>query len=303
MLTRKRYREVPPRVDYELTERARSLAPILGELARWGYEWTWSAPASHRGHRPRSDLPSHPRPDAHRRHTDGNVELVVTDGRGEEPMSYVVSLAGRRRQPARGRQRQEPTHHCAAAPMPGSALSRRSVTATPCSATGDRGLADALLDVLDPRSRPRGRDRRAAAPPPRRRPSRRVDPGPARAGLGVLASAVSAGRALLAGVRRLVDVREAAGVVLAEQLRERRRLPAGLLALAELRRGAGRRLVAAGVGAVPGREGKAAREVAAGAEGARVGQPQRRRIGVAAVVGIAVGGERQRLGARRVRTA
>jgi hypothetical protein len=44
MLTRKRYREVPPRVDYELTERARQLAPILGELARWGYEWAWGPP-------------------------------------------------------------------------------------------------------------------------------------------------------------------------------------------------------------------------------------------------------------------
>jgi len=44
MLTRKRYREVPPRVDYELTARARELMPILGELARWGYEWVWSPP-------------------------------------------------------------------------------------------------------------------------------------------------------------------------------------------------------------------------------------------------------------------
>jgi len=44
MLTRKRYREVPPRVDYELTERARDLMPILGELARWGYQWTWGSP-------------------------------------------------------------------------------------------------------------------------------------------------------------------------------------------------------------------------------------------------------------------
>jgi DNA-binding HxlR family transcriptional regulator len=44
MLTRKRYREVPPRVDYELTERSRELAPVLGELARWGYEWAWSPP-------------------------------------------------------------------------------------------------------------------------------------------------------------------------------------------------------------------------------------------------------------------
>jgi DNA-binding HxlR family transcriptional regulator len=46
LLTRQRYREVPPRVDYELTERARELMPVLGELARWGYAWAWSAPRS-----------------------------------------------------------------------------------------------------------------------------------------------------------------------------------------------------------------------------------------------------------------
>ena len=44
LLTRQRYREVPPRVDYELTERARELMPVLGALARWGYDWAWSAP-------------------------------------------------------------------------------------------------------------------------------------------------------------------------------------------------------------------------------------------------------------------
>jgi DNA-binding HxlR family transcriptional regulator len=44
LLTRQRYREVPPRVDYELTERSRALMPVLGELARWGYDWTWGAP-------------------------------------------------------------------------------------------------------------------------------------------------------------------------------------------------------------------------------------------------------------------
>ena len=44
LLTRQRYREVPPRVDYELTERARALLPVIGELARWGYGWAWSPP-------------------------------------------------------------------------------------------------------------------------------------------------------------------------------------------------------------------------------------------------------------------
>ena len=44
LLTRQRYREVPPRVDYELTERAGELMPVVGALARWGYDWTWSPP-------------------------------------------------------------------------------------------------------------------------------------------------------------------------------------------------------------------------------------------------------------------
>lgn len=44
LLTRQRYREVPPRVDYELTQRSQQLLPVLGALARWGYEWAWTAP-------------------------------------------------------------------------------------------------------------------------------------------------------------------------------------------------------------------------------------------------------------------
>jgi DNA-binding HxlR family transcriptional regulator len=44
LLTRQRYREVPPRVEYELTDRAKELMPVLGALARWGYDWAWSIP-------------------------------------------------------------------------------------------------------------------------------------------------------------------------------------------------------------------------------------------------------------------
>jgi DNA-binding HxlR family transcriptional regulator len=38
ILTRRRFREVPPRVEYRLTPRAEALMPVLGELARWGYK-------------------------------------------------------------------------------------------------------------------------------------------------------------------------------------------------------------------------------------------------------------------------
>ncbi len=44
LLTRQRYREVPPRVDYELTPRSRELLAVLGALARWGLDWAWTAP-------------------------------------------------------------------------------------------------------------------------------------------------------------------------------------------------------------------------------------------------------------------
>jgi DNA-binding HxlR family transcriptional regulator len=94
LLTRQRYREVPPRVDYELTERSRELMPVLGALARWGYDWTWSAP------RPGEDVnigaifrlaPGMLAPPEHLR---GTVELVV-EARGELPeRRFQLTLAG-----------------------------------------------------------------------------------------------------------------------------------------------------------------------------------------------------------------
>jgi hypothetical protein len=33
-------------VEYGLTPRAQELMPVLGALARWGYEWAWSPPRS-----------------------------------------------------------------------------------------------------------------------------------------------------------------------------------------------------------------------------------------------------------------
>lgn len=49
LLTRQRYREVPPRVDYELTDRAKDLLPVIGALSRWGYQWAWSPPREGEG--------------------------------------------------------------------------------------------------------------------------------------------------------------------------------------------------------------------------------------------------------------
>jgi DNA-binding HxlR family transcriptional regulator len=94
MLTRQRFREVPPRVDYELTERAQELLPVLGELARWGYEWTWSSPRENE----LIDIGAiirlapglvHP---PHK--LSGSVEFTVTNtSKGGETASYLVTVS------------------------------------------------------------------------------------------------------------------------------------------------------------------------------------------------------------------
>ena len=36
LVTRTQYLEVPPRVEYSLTEEGKTLKPIISELSRWG---------------------------------------------------------------------------------------------------------------------------------------------------------------------------------------------------------------------------------------------------------------------------
>src|SRR3954447_13473045 len=96
LLTRQRYREVPPRVDYELTERSRELMPVVGALARWGYDWTWSPP------RPGEDInvgavfrlaPGLIEAPAG---LEGSVDLIV-EGEGDVPeRRYRLTAAGGR---------------------------------------------------------------------------------------------------------------------------------------------------------------------------------------------------------------
>jgi len=39
IVTRRQYEQIPPRVEYALTERGRDLAPVIEEMERWSLRW------------------------------------------------------------------------------------------------------------------------------------------------------------------------------------------------------------------------------------------------------------------------
>jgi hypothetical protein len=93
LLTRQRYREVPPRVDYELTERSRELMPVIGALARWGYDWTWSEPRTGERVEIGAILRTAPGLLAPAKSVKGTLECFVENERGQD-RSYVLTASG-----------------------------------------------------------------------------------------------------------------------------------------------------------------------------------------------------------------
>jgi DNA-binding HxlR family transcriptional regulator len=147
MLTRQRYREVPPRVEYDLTERARDLMPILGELARWGFDWAWSAPRDAE----RVDLGAifrlAPGLLTNLGNERGTIELTVEDATDAGPASWLLSATDG---PAKIEERQADnadarvsgtTEQWISAFQPAGDLTALEIN-------GDRGLATRLLGNL-----------------------------------------------------------------------------------------------------------------------------------------------------------
>jgi len=145
LLTRQRYREVPPRVDYELTERSRELMPVVGALARWGYDWVWSSP------RPGEDVnigavfrlaPGLIEPP---RGVEGTIELIV-EAEGDEPeRRYQLTTANGRLEITEGESEN---------PAGATVTARKSDwvralgpegTSDGLTIRGNRGLADGIL--------------------------------------------------------------------------------------------------------------------------------------------------------------
>jgi hypothetical protein len=92
LLTRQRYREVPPRVDYELTERSKELMPVLGALARWGFDWTWTAPRAGEDVNVGAIFRLAPGLLTAPSGREGTIELVVEEREGER--SYWLTASG-----------------------------------------------------------------------------------------------------------------------------------------------------------------------------------------------------------------
>ena len=241
--------------------------PVLGELARWGYEWAWGPPARERGGRPRRDLPARPRARELRRDPTARSSWWSRDG--DERSCYSCTISGT------GVELEEREAQDADARVAGD----QAAWVRALSPERDRG---GLEDLGRPRARRRAAGRPAGRQRPQRRAhfARRVEPTPAASDRR---GAPDPSRRLLPRVRRGAGP---AGPCTAEPPGRIGCDPARLVAVLARCRARGGRLrpVArrAGVLAVPGRQAPVARVVTAGVEDLR--QPQRRRVGVAAVV-------------------
>ena len=131
LITRRRRRSLPPRVDLELTEQGRALGDAIGELARWELRTQWS--------RPREDewvdvgacfrlAPLLPRAGAT---ADGRLALTIFDAAETAP-STTRSSASTAAPASSAATRPTPTPACAAPRPPGS---RRSAPKAPRQAS------------------------------------------------------------------------------------------------------------------------------------------------------------------------
>ena len=145
LLTRQRYREVPPRVDYDLTERSRDLMPVLGALAQWGYDWTWTAPRAGEDVNVGAIFRLAPGLLEPPRGVTGAVELVV-EAEGETPeRHYLVTLRNGRAEIAERDRQGDPTATVRGSTAAWVRALGPEGDVGELEFEGDRGLADALL--------------------------------------------------------------------------------------------------------------------------------------------------------------
>ncbi len=183
LVSRIRFREMPPRVEVELTEAGRELLPIIAALSEWGLRWAWTEPREGELLDPAALLRSLPsllgRPV---RAPDGAVELVLDERGGRK--SYLAEIAAGGVEMWRGApDRIAPERTCAdrgrlarvggrarpgGGPRRAEALGPQLPGADDCSARSRGPLAQA--SATRARRRLRATARRPRRPPARRPP-------------------------------------------------------------------------------------------------------------------------------------
>jgi DNA-binding HxlR family transcriptional regulator len=99
LLSRRRYREMPPRVEVALTPAGSDLLPIAAALARWGMRYEWPPPPTSVYVRADAVLRQLPALlEDHKDLPDGTVQAII--GAGEERTAHWFEIAGGRLQAA-----------------------------------------------------------------------------------------------------------------------------------------------------------------------------------------------------------
>ena len=144
IVSRRRHRELPPRVEYELTPAGRELLPLVVDLARWGLRNLWTRP------QPREHIAIGeifrmlPQLLAEEQFSGGPLELVVEGRKGRERHVFEIA-AGRLRPIVPG---VKPATRMAGSPFDWvDALGPRRDYAA-LQVTGDLQLAKRLLKAL-----------------------------------------------------------------------------------------------------------------------------------------------------------
>ena len=145
LLTRQRYREVPPRVDYELTERARGLLPVIAALGRWGYRWAWGPPRPGEAIDVGAILRCAPGLEVSAA-LRGSVELVVTRGIDAEDIYVLQAHDGTVSYEERSAP--EADAHVVGPERAWVEAFGADASRTELEFTGDTRLAEALLDEV-----------------------------------------------------------------------------------------------------------------------------------------------------------
>ncbi len=134
-------------MDYELTDRARDLLPVVGALARWGARWAWSPPRPDESVDigailrtvPGLTLPGE---------IDGMVEITVVRRAGD--MKRYVLTARHGHMELAERSAPEADARIAGPERAWIEALGPDASRTELEITGDQEMADLLLDALAP---------------------------------------------------------------------------------------------------------------------------------------------------------